>query len=239
MSVNEIPLNKILFLDIETVPQYPSFKKVPANFKELWSTKAEHLDKEKKPDELYPRAGIYAEFGKIICISLGFVHSVDNKNVLRLKSLYGDDEKDILIRFFELLNQKFNGSNHYLCGHNGKEFDFPYIARRAIVHRLKLPKILDITGCKPWEVRHLDTMELWRFGDYKNFTSLNLLASIFDIPSPKDDISGKDVHKVYYEEKDLPRIVTYCQKDVISLVQIYLRYRGDDVIPDENISIIE
>lgn len=239
MSIHDIPLNKILFLDIETVPQYASFKKVPKLFKPLWEAKAETLDKEQTPEELYPRAGIYAEFGKIICISVGFVYNGDGKNVLRLKSFFGDDERDILLRFFDLLNTKFHSQNHYLCGHNGKEFDFPYIARRAVVHRLKLPNILDVAGCKPWEVRHLDTMDLWRFGDYKHFTSLNLLAAIFDIPSPKDDISGKDVYKVYYQEKDLPRIVTYCQKDVITLVQIYLRYRGDVALLDEDISVIE
>ncbi|NMD01213.1 MAG: 3'-5' exonuclease, partial [Bacteroidales bacterium] len=136
-------------------------------------------------------------------------------------------------------NAKYSSDDNYLCGHNGKEFDFPYIARRALIHRLKLPKILDTAGCKPWEVRHLDTMELWRFGDYKNYTSLNLLSAIFDIPSPKDDISGKDVYKVYYQEKDLERIATYCQKDVVTLIRVYMRYRGDEMITDDKIEFIK
>jgi predicted PolB exonuclease-like 3'-5' exonuclease len=239
MSFSTIPLNKILFLDIETVPQYPKFEDLPESFKQLWTEKAERIDKEKKADDLYERAGIYAEFGKIICISVGLVYQVNNQYFIRIKSYFGHDEKELLTRFFELLNAKYSSDDNYLCGHNGKEFDFPYIARRALIHRLKLPKILDTAGCKPWEVRHLDTMELWRFGDYKNYTSLNLLSAIFDIPSPKDDISGKDVYKVYYQEKDLERIATYCQKDVVTLIRVYMRYRGDEMITDDKIEFIK
>jgi len=239
MSLTDIPINKILFLDIETVPQYASFDEMPEHFKELWTLKAEKIDKEQAPSDVYRRAGIFAEFGKIVCISVGTVYTKNNSKSIRIKSFAGDNEKEILIQFFELLNKYYSTDDCFLCGHNGKEFDFPFIARRAIIHRLKLPKILDTAGSKPWEVKHLDTMELWRFGDYKNFTSLNLLAAIFDIPTPKDDISGKDVFRVYYEEKDLKRITTYCQKDVVTLIQIFLRYRGEDMIPTENIEYIE
>lgn len=239
MSLTNIPLNKILFLDIETVPQYPQFSELPDPFKQFWSDKAAKIDKDKTPNDLYERAGIYAEFGKIICISVGLVYTVNNQHFIRIKSYYGHDEKDLLLRFFELLNKRYSGEDHYLCGHNGKEFDFPYIARRALINKVKLPKILDIAGCKPWEVRHLDTMELWRFGDYKNYTSLNLLSAIFDIPSPKDDISGKDVYKVYYIDNDLDRIVTYCQKDVVSLIRVFMSYRGDEMITDDKIEFIQ
>jgi len=239
MSFASIPLNKILFLDIETIPQYPQFGELPEPFKQLWTEKAEKIDKERQADEVYERAGIYAEFGKIICISVGLVYNTNNQYFVRIKSYYGHDEKDLLMRFFELLNTKYSGEDHFLCGHNGKEFDFPYIARRALIHRIKLPKILDTAGCKPWEVRHLDTMELWRFGDYKSYTSLNLLSAIFDIPSPKDDISGKDVYRVYYQEKDLDRIATYCQKDVVTLIRVYMRYRGDEMITDDKIEFIK
>lgn len=238
MSIGNIHLKNILFLDIETVPQYSKFDELPENLKQLWIEKAERIDKEKDPDELYERAGIYAEFGKIICISVGFVYNTNNQYFIRIKSYYGHDEKKLLMNFFELLNEWYSGNDHYLCGHNSKEFDIPYIARRAIVNNIKLPKILDIAGCKPWEVRHLDTMELWRFGDYKSYTSLNLLATIFNIPSPKDDISGKDVYRVYYEEKDLNRIVTYCQKDVVTLIRVYMRYRGDEMITDDKIEFV-
>lgn len=239
MSINNIQLNKILFLDIETVPQYPQFSKLPELFKQFWTDKAAKIDKDKTPDELYERAGIYAEFGKIICISLGFVHSVNNQYFIRIKSYYGYDEKDLLLRFFDLLNKNYSSEDHYLCAHNGKEFDFPYIARRALINKLKLPKILDIAGCKPWEVRHLDTMELWRFGDYKSYTSLNLLSAIFDIPSPKDDISGKDVYKIYYIDNDLDRIAHYCQKDVVSLIRLFMCYRGNEMITDDKIEFIK
>lgn len=232
MSQN-IPVENILFLDIETVPQYPSYDEVPDETKPYWKHKAERINKDESPENLYERAGIYAEFGKIICIGLGYISKKDGNHHVRIKSIHGHDEKQLLIDFFAILEKYFNTEQHYLCAHNGKEFDFPYIARRAIVHRLPLPTILQTAGCKPWEVRHLDTMELWRFGDYKSYTSLDLLAHIFQIPSPKDDISGKDVYHVYYQEQDLEKIATYCKKDVLTLVRVYLRYR---MLDGENIS---
>ena len=160
-------------------------------------------------------------------------------NYLRLKSFYNDDEKVILTGFKELLKKHFNTDKHMLCGHNGKEFDFPYIGRRMLINGIKLPLLLDIAGKKPWEVNHLDTMELWKFGDYKHYTSLNLLTHIFNIPTPKDDIDGSEVHRVYWEEKNLKRIADYCAKDVKATVQLFLRFRGEDLIPEENIEIVE
>ncbi len=231
--MNNIPIENILFLDIETVPQHPSYSDVPNEMKSFWEYKSERIDKDKSAEELYARAGIYAEFGKIICIGVGHVRKQNNSFNIRIKTFHGHDEEQILNDFFSLLKKNFNTENHYLCAHNGKEFDFPYIARRAIVHRIPIPTILNISGCKPWEVRHLDTMELWRFGDYKSYTSLNLLASIFGIPSPKDDISGSDVYKVYYKDNDLTRISDYCKKDVVTLIKVYLRYQYLDNLPQQ------
>lgn len=217
MSYNSSSLSDILFLDIETVPLNPSYQDIPEELRDFWNKKAETLIKnpEDTPETIYQRAGIYAEFGKIICISVGFV----DRNILRIKSFYSDDENLILTQFAALLRK----SPRRLCAHNGKEFDFPYICRRMLVNGVNIPDVLNIQGKKPWEITHIDTMELWRFGDYKNFTSLALLASIFNIPTPKDDINGADVAKVYYEEKNLERIKIYCEKDVVALTRIYCK----------------
>ncbi len=233
--LEQLNLSNVLFLDIETVPQTYQFNKLDDAEQKLWEKKQRFLINENQTaEDLYSKAGIYAEFGKIICISVGFTIASGEKRQLRIKSFYGDDEKKLLQEFIGLLNSHFNGQQHLLCAHNGKEFDFPFIARRILINGLKLPKLLDIAGKKPWEINHLDTMELWKFGDYKNFTSLELLAYIFNIPTPKDDIDGSQVAKVYYEDKDLPRIVEYCQKDVITIVQLLLRYKGEALIEESN-----
>jgi 3'-5' exonuclease len=234
--LEQLNLSNVLFLDIETVPQTYQFNELDDAEQKLWEKKQRFLINENQTaEDLYSKAGIYAEFGKIICISVGFTIASGDKRQLRIKSFYGDDEKKLLQEFNGLLNSHFNGQQHLLCAHNGKEFDFPFIARRILINGLKLPKLLDIAGKKPWEINHLDTMELWKFGDYKNFTSLELLAHIFDIPTPKDDIDGSQVAKVYYEDKDLPRIVEYCQKDVITIVQLLLRYKGESLIDESNV----
>src|SRR5690606_7785256 len=178
---------------------------------------------------------IYAEFGKIICISCGIIHGSENERKLVIKSFAGDDEKKILADFTEMLNRWSSNEPKYLCAHNGKEFDFPYICRRLIINNLPIPVLLNIAGKKPWEINHLDTMEMWKFGDYKSYTSLNLLARTLGISTPKDDIDGSMVAKVYYEEKDIDRIVTYCQKDVITTAQIFLRFNGEKQIENTNI----
>lgn len=233
--IHHLNESDILFLDIETVPQWSAYDRLPERFKKLWDKKATTLIKDDKtPEEIYNRAGIYAEFGKIICISVGFF----NQGNLRIKSFYGDDEAQLLSDFAKLLNQFFNEKHHLLCGHNAKEFDFPYIARRMLINRIELPSILDMAGKKPWEIRHIDTMELWKFGDFKNFTSLDLLTAVFDIPTPKDDISGADVWKVYWEENDLERIKTYCEKDVIALVQLFRSYRNQELIDEADVTIV-
>lgn len=233
--IENLRLEDVLFLDIETVPQFPDYNEMPEKLKMLWDKKATRLAKTETdtPEALFPRAGIYAEFGKIICISTGIIHD----STFRVKSFYGDDEKVLLQEFADLLNKFYNQPNHLLCGHNGKEFDFPYIARRMLVNAIALPKILNLHGKKPWEVQHLDTMELWRFGDYKNFTSLELLTTIFEVPSPKDDIDGSMVGAVYWKEQNLERIVEYCQKDTLAVAQLLLRYQGKPLIAKDDVVI--
>jgi uncharacterized protein YprB with RNaseH-like and TPR domain len=234
------PLNNILFLDIETVPQYPGFDQLPDEWKMLWERKAAYLIKDKEKDNpasVYNAAGIYAEFGKIVCISCGVISRHGEEKKLLLKSFYGDDEKLILQQFCDMVSKWGMGPDKYLCAHNGKEFDFPYLCRRLIINGLVIPSILDLSGKKKWEVPHLDTMELWKFGDYKNYTSLNLLAHTLNIPTPKDDIDGSMVNEVYWQQQDLTRIVHYCQKDVFTVAQVYLRLQGESLIPRENIDI--
>ncbi|MEE6187395.1 hypothetical protein PIECOFPK_00527 [Mycovorax composti] len=232
------PIQNILFLDVETVPQKASYELLDEEWKKLWDTKASFLLKNyenETSETIYERAGIYAEFGKIICISCGIIHGSENERKLVIKSFAGDDEKKILADFTEMLNRWSSNEPKYLCAHNGKEFDFPYICRRLIINNLPIPVLLNIAGKKPWEINHLDTMEMWKFGDYKSYTSLNLLARTLGISTPKDDIDGSMVAKVYYEEKDIDRIVTYCQKDVITTAQIFLRFNGEKQIENTNI----
>jgi len=234
------PANNILFLDIETVPQFSSYPDLPEEWKQLWDTKSGTLAKyhEGQTNEsLYPRAGIYAEFGKIICISCGILQGAGEQRKILIKSFAGDDEKLLLAQFSDMLNKWSAGDPKFLCAHNGKEFDFPYLCRRMIINALPIPGLLICAGKKPWEVNHFDTCELWKFGDFKSFTSLNLLAHTLGIPTPKDDIDGSMVWEVYWKEKNLPRIVTYCQKDVVTVAQILLRMNGEAVIKAENIEI--
>lgn len=235
--LEKLDLEKVLVLDIETVSQEPDFESLSEEWKALWELKSAHIrgNQEATPSELYSRAGIYAEFGKIICISVGIFRAYDDHYQFRVKSFYGDDEKKLLEEFAHLLDSRFHNPSFLLAAHNGKEFDFPYMARRMAIHGLQLPLLLDIPGKKPWEIPHLDTMELWKFGDYKNFTSLRLLAHVFDIPTPKDDIDGSQVGTVYWEEKNLERIRIYCQKDVITVAQLLLRFMRKPLLKEEAI----
>lgn len=232
--------HNILFLDIETVSQHPSFDLVPNDWKELWSKKAEALlrnREEETVDSIYARAGIYAEFGKIVCISCGVINGSGINKKIVIKSYYGEDEKALLLEFTEMLRKWAVDPSKFLCAHNGKEFDFPYLCRRMIINNISIPSILNTAGKKPWEVAHLDTMELWKFGDFKSYTSLNLLAHALGIPTPKDDIDGSMVGEVYWKERNLERIATYCQKDVVTAAQIYLRIIGENLISDEHVEI--
>lgn len=230
--LKKIPQQKVLFLDIETVPEVSNWSELPDDWKSLWSKKIERqLGEEETPEEFYgKRAGILAEFGKIICISCGII---SEENKIRIKSFYGDNESQILREFNEMLSGKYFGSDFLFCAHNGKEFDFPFMARRMIINGIELPPPLNIQGKKPWEIPHLDTMELWKFGDYKHYTSLNLLAAVLDIPTPKDDIDGSQVASVYYDDHDLERIKTYCEKDVLTVAQIFRKFRNETLLERE------
>ena len=231
-----LKLNDVLFLDIETVPEYEDWEQLAEETQVLYNKKTEYQRKEDvTAEEFYESAGIWAEFGKIVCISVGYFVDVEKRKQLRLTSFYGDDEHLLLTEFKSLLNLHFNKKSNVLCAHNGKEFDFPFIARRMIVHQIELPSKLNLFGKKPWEVPHIDTLELWKFGDYKHYTSLKLLTSILGIPSPKDDIDGSEVAKVYYKEKNLQRIVTYCEKDTIAVAQILLRFNNQELLKAEDI----
>ncbi|WP_231492054.1 3'-5' exonuclease [Pedobacter sp. Leaf170] len=232
-----LDLNQIMVIDIETVPQYAHYSDVPQHLQDLWEQKTLYQrSAEQSPEDFYEKAGIMAEFGKIVCVSLGIFYTQDKKQHLRIKSFYGHDELDLL-KDFSMLLQKQPASLMF-CAHNGKEFDFPYLCRRFLINGLDIPKQLELSGKKPWEVNHIDTMELWKFGDYKHYTSLNLLAAILNVPTPKDDIDGSMVRQVYYEEQNLPRIVTYCQKDVITTAQVLLKLKGVEEISAENITIV-
>ncbi len=235
--LDNIHPEEILFLDIETVPQYPNYDLLNEEVKNLWAEKSKFVRERNNLtlDESYETAGIYAEFGKVVCISVGHFATQNGKQIFRVTSFFNDDEKIVLQEFAALLNDKKGHRFNLLCAHNGKEFDFPYMCRRMLVNGVKLPHILDMAGKKPWEIAHLDTLELWKFGDFKHYTSLKLLANIFGIPTPKDDIDGSQVKRVYYEENDLGRIERYCRKDVVTVAQIFLRYKGLALLEEASI----
>lgn len=239
-------LQKVLFLDIETVPAFASFEELPDALKHLWEDKFKVISKripEKYNDEdtavssFSQSAGIYAEFGKIVCISVGYVlYSKEGEMLFRTKSFAHDDEALLLTEFAVLLKKFCSTRDHSICGHNIKEFDVPYICRRMLINRIELPEIINISGKKPWEISFLDTLELWKFGDFKNYTSLKLLTAVFGIPTPKDDIDGSEVARVYYVEKDLPRIARYCEKDVVATAQVFLAINRMEPLLSSNIT---
>lgn len=230
MKMAQPKLDNILFLDIETAPVVYKYADLNPVTKELWDKKWAY-NPDNKPNELYNKAGVYAEFSKVICIGLGYYHN----NKFRVKCIAGDNEKKLLEEFAELVKTHFNKADHFLCAHNGKEFDYPFLSRRMIINGVNFPRNFQLQGMKPWDVKHLDTMEMWRFGDIKNFTSLNLLANVLGIPSPKDDMDGSQVSKVYYEEKNIGKIKEYCMKDVITLARIYIKYTGQKSPEDKDI----
>ena len=221
--LSKLNLEHIVFLDIETAPEVQNFTDLSADKQELWTQKSQYQRKDEfTAEEFYPRAGIWAEFGKIICISVGYFASSEDARAFRITTFSGD-EISILKQFKTLLETHFNHSKHLLCAHNGKEFDFPYIARRMLIHNIKLPSKLNLFGKKPWEVPHLDTLELWKFGDYKSYISLDLLSAVLNISSPKTNLVGSLVSKVYWEENDIERIKLYCEQDVVTTVSVFLR----------------
>ena len=238
--LDNLNIEEVLFLDIETVPLVPEYGKLTEKWRELWAHKMQfNINNGEPAEELYDRAGIYAEFGRIICISVGYVSQKEGEHVFRVKSFYDKDEKKLITNFFNALQKFSRASKRKLCAHNGQEFDFPYISRRALVHNLKLPAILNIAGSKPWEVKEqlIDTLQLWKFGDYKHYTSLSLLCELFNIPTPKDDIDGSQVAKIYWEENDIDRIIRYCEKDTLAVANLLLKYKGHKIIPFENMEV--
>ncbi len=236
-------LSDFLVIDIETVSGNEDLEALSPELKALWERKSSFIrnPEDRTPNELYAeRAAIYAEFGKIIVIGMAFYHEVNGKLALRVKSLSSDNEQELLRDFKNFLEAKFDQDHLRLCAHNGKEFDFPYLCRRMLINDIKIPWSLNMSGKKPWEVNHLDTMELWKFGDWKNFTSLELLTNIFEIPSSKKELDGSKVTKTYYEETDgLKRIEEYCRRDVIATAQLYLRLNNLPLIENDNITIIK
>jgi 3'-5' exonuclease len=236
-ALNRIDLRKVLVMDIETVSAAKSYNELSDDWKKLWQRKAQNIRKseDESDEELYERAGIYSEFGKVISICCGVFALKGKQLKFHVKAFSGDDEKAILLEFAELLNEKFNSPDYRFCAHNGREFDIPYLCRRMIINQIPLPAMLDMSAKKPWEVPHIDTMELWKFGDYKAFTSLNLLSAILGVPSPKDDIDGSMVGKVYWEDNDLKRINDYCIKDIITTARVLLRLMNKEFFGDEDV----
>ena len=223
----------LLYIDIETVSKHPDFSEVDPEMQEYFAQKTAYQRKEEyTPEEFYDRAGIWAEFGKIVCISIAYLAKVNKENQLRFKSFYGHDEKSFLEEFADVLS---NFSSYSFCGHNIKEFDLPFICRRMLIHGIKLPFQLDLAGKKPWEIKHIDTMDQWKFGDYKHYTSLKLLAKLFGIPSPKDDIDGSEVGRVYWQENNLKRIAIYCEKDVTTTAQLILKWKGLELLESHQV----
>ena len=246
--IRNLAFENILFLDIETVSAFANYQDLPEAVKPLWRQKGERFARQAEKEwdddvaeQVYSeRAAIFAEFGKIIVISVGFVFQTNDGPAVKLKSFTSPDEKTLLTEFAGLLTAHYNNpARHMLCGHNIKEFDIPYICRRMIIHGLELPDIINVTGKKPWETAHLlDTMNLWKFGDFKHFTSLNLLAHVLGIPTPKDDIDGSMVGSVYWDDNDIDRIATYCEKDVVTVIQLLRRFQGMPLIDEEQLQSV-
>jgi DNA polymerase elongation subunit (family B) len=217
-------LGSLLFLDIETASTTESFESLDPRLQQEWIRKEKYMRSENPDPEpgsfFFDRAGIHAEFGKIICIGVGYfqVKKRDKKLLFRSKIFASEEEKEILMEMKALLERK----KWILCAHNGKEFDFPYLCRRMLIHGISLPEPLQLAGKKPWELRHVDTMDLWKFGDYKHYTRLELLAGVFGITSSKESIDGSEVNASYYQEKNIEKIKAYCLRDVEVTARIYL-----------------
>ncbi len=225
----------LLFLDIETVCSVPSYENLNERMKAQWDRKAGYIDADASPEELFRlKGGIYSEFGKIIAISLGRFYSTGGQLGIKIKSLFGHDERSLLEEFKSIV-EKYPGNRLMLVAHNGKEFDFPYLCRRMLVNGIRIPEVLDLSGKKPWEARHMDTLDFWKFGDRKHYTSLELLAALFDIPGSKNDMDGSQVTEVYYEEKNLARIAEYCSRDVLATASLFLKFNQIPLPEPENI----
>lgn len=238
----------ILFLDIETVPGGKTLSDMPESVQYVWGEKFKQFksrNPDRYPEELTPEqgfekeAGIFAEFGKVVCVSVGHVIFQDGKKAFRVKSFKGDDERLLLAEVAQMLTLWGDKTTRTICGHNVKEFDIPFLCRRMIIQGVGIPEIINVAGKKPWEVKFIDTMELWKFGDFKHYSSLKLLTAIFGIPSPKDDIDGSMVGSVYYETGDVDRIAVYCEKDVLATAQVYMKLSGNELLDPNSVVHID
>jgi predicted PolB exonuclease-like 3'-5' exonuclease len=240
--MQNIRLENLLLIDIETVSELATFDELTEDWKHLWEEKVQRsLPENTTAAEFYPqRAGVMAEFSKVICISVGYFKKDGKAVQLRVKSFYGDDEKILLQEFIAALQKMEANNNKWsFTGHNIKEFDIPFICRRLLINDLQIPLFLDFQNMKPWETNMIDTFQYWRFGDYKHYTSLKLLAAALNVPSPKDDIDGSMVGDVYWKEKNLERIVTYCQKDVVTTANIVLRFKNLPLLSNSQVEIVK
>jgi DNA polymerase elongation subunit (family B) len=241
MTIEQI--SNIVFIDIETVPIVSDFELLDENLQKLWTLKAKQLnrvhDEELDPAKVFKeKAGIFAEFSKVVCIGIGYINFKENNAYLRLKSHCESDEKNLLNNFITTI-QKFELTFKSIrfCGHNIKEFDLPFLCRRMVINQCMIPQSLQIQNKKPWEINHIDTLELWKFGDYKHYISLELLATILHIPSPKNDIDGSQVAHVFWNEKNLDRISTYCLQDVTTTTKVFLHLAGLSTVTLEVVSL--
>ncbi len=231
---------QLMFIDIETVPMYEHYHELPRSLQQAWDKKSVLIDKEELDTSVSfaRRAGIYAEFGKIICIALGYEKETPDGLQFYVETLKGDDEKRLLNDFVERCALFFTHAQCLFCGHNIREFDIPFLCRRMLIQGIPLPAIVrDLSSKKPWENPMIDTLQSWKFGEYKQFTSLELLATVLGISSPKDDMDGSDVARVYWKEKNLDRIVRYCAKDVITTAQVYRKLKGLTLLSTDSIFI--
>ncbi len=230
-------LEQIIFIDIETVPIFHHYKEMSKEMQTLWNKKADRINPSSQDHAktYQEKAGIYAEFGKIIVIGLGYFKKKENSLTFRMKALKNNNEKDLLEEFNQLLTDKFSSKAYRFCAHNGKEFDYPYLCRRMLINQMEIPTLLEIRGKKPWEINHLDTLELWKFGDYKHYTSLDLLCSVLNVPTSKTTIDGSKVAEKYYKENALTEIAEYCLRDVLATARVYQRLTNNSIIEEKNI----
>lgn len=239
--LNSVALDQLLLLDIETTPLTAAFDQLPEELQPLWLEKNTKTAPESENGEeaFAEKAGLYAEFGRVVCISAGFFHTEGGHYQLRIKSFSGENEREVIAGFLELVQKFFTKYPRFqFAGHNIREFDIPYLCRRALINGLALPAPMQVNNFKPWELPMLDTLQIWRFGEFRNYTSLKLLAAVLGVPTPKDDIDGSMVGRVFWEEKNLPRIVEYCQKDVLTVGQLLLKFKGLPLLGKDEVSFV-
>lgn len=240
--IAKMPLENFLIIDIETVSEQKDFESLATGWQHLWEEKVmRSLPENTTAGEYYPqRAGVMAEFAKVVCISIGYFKKEKDLHQFRVKSLFANDEHELLQQFIHTINQLEAVHKRWsFTGHNIKEFDVPFLCRRLLINGLAIPPYLDFQNMKPWETNMVDTFQYWRFGDYKNYTSLKLLAAALNVPSPKDDIDGSMVGHVYWNENDLQRIAVYCQKDVVTVANIILRFKNLPLLTLEQVVFVK